>query len=53
MGDIRVIGHSPSAGFVITVIVDHVDHSEINPWKTSGVDLHSYQAGLEGKDGAS
>jgi hypothetical protein len=28
---------------VITVIVDHVDHSGINAWKTSGADLRAYQ----------
>ncbi|HEX4702866.1 MAG TPA: hypothetical protein VH352_12110 [Pseudonocardiaceae bacterium] len=48
-GDIRVIGRSPSAGFVITVIVDHVDHSGINAWKTSGADLRAYQERAEGK----
>jgi hypothetical protein len=42
-GDIRIIGYSSSAGFVITVIVDHVDHSGINAWKTSGADLRAYQ----------
>jgi hypothetical protein len=47
-GDIRVIGHSPSAGFVITVIIDHVDHSGINAWKTSGADLHAYRERREG-----
>jgi len=41
--DIRVIGHSRSAGFVITIIVDPVDHSGINAWKTNGADLRAYQ----------
>ena len=46
-GDIRIIGYSPAAGFVITVIIDHVDHSGINAWKTTGADLRAYSAGLE------
>jgi hypothetical protein len=46
-GDIRIVGHSPSAGFVITVIIDHVDHSGVNAWKTSGADLRAYQASVE------
>ena len=52
-GDIRVIGYSPAAGFVITVIVDRVDHSGINAWKTSGGDLRAYREALEEEDGAS
>lgn len=52
-GDIRVIGYSPAAGFVITVIVDHVDHSGINAWKTSGADLRAYRAALGREDDAS
>jgi hypothetical protein len=46
-GDIRVIGHSRSAGFVITVIIDSVDHSGINAWKTNGADLRAYQEKLQ------
>jgi hypothetical protein len=42
-GDIRVVGYSHTAGFVITVIIDRVDHSGINAWKTSGTDLRAYQ----------
>jgi hypothetical protein len=48
-GDIRVIGHSPSAGFVITVIIDHVDHSGINAWRTTGADLRTYRLATEGR----
>ena len=47
-GDIRVIGYSPSAGFVVTVIIRFADHSGANAWKTSGADLHAYQQGKEG-----
>jgi hypothetical protein len=48
-GDIRVVGHSPSAGFVITVIIDHVDHSGINARRTSGADLRAYRLATEGR----
>ena len=51
-GDIRIVGYSPAAGFVITVIIDHVDHSGINAWKTSGADLRAYRAAAEGEDEA-
>lgn len=44
---IRLIGYSPTAGFVITVIVDPVDWAGVTAWKTRGVDLRSY---LEGKE---
>jgi hypothetical protein len=52
-GDIRVVGYSPAAGFVITVIIDQVDHSGINAWKTSGADLRAYRAARGGEDDAS
>ncbi len=45
-GAIRLIGYSPSAGFVVTVIVDPVDEAGITAWKARGVDLRSYY--LEG-----
>ena len=44
---IRLIGYSPTAGFVITVIVDPVDWAGVTAWKTRGADLRSY---LEGKE---
>jgi hypothetical protein len=40
--DIRVIGYSDSAGFVITVIIGRKDHLGLNAWKTSGADLRAY-----------
>jgi hypothetical protein len=46
-GAIRLIGYSPTAGFVITVIVDPVDWAGVTAWKTRGADLRSY---LEGKE---
>jgi len=42
-GDIRVIGYSHSAGFVITVIIGRGDHLGLNAWKTSGADLRAYR----------
>jgi hypothetical protein len=47
-GDIRVIGYSPSAGFVVTVVIRFTDRSGVNAWKTSGADLRAYQEGKEG-----
>lgn len=44
---IRLIGYSPTAGFVITVIIDPVDWAGVTAWKTRGADLRSY---LEGKE---
>jgi len=46
-GYIRLVGYSPSAGFVLTVIVDPVDNSGVTAWKTRGADLRDY---LEAKD---
>ena len=40
---IRVIGYSPSAGFVITVIATRSDHAGVTAWKTSGADLRAYE----------
>ncbi len=42
----RLIGYSPGAGFVLTVIVDPEDSSGVTAWRTRGVDLRHY---LEGK----
>jgi hypothetical protein len=44
-GAIRLIGYSPGAGFVLTVIVDPVDWAGITAWKARGVDLRSYLEG--------
>ena len=41
-GAIRLIGYSPTAGFVITVIVTPSDHAGVTAWKTSGADLRAY-----------
>lgn len=46
-GAIRVIGYSPSAGFVITVIVTPTHHAGATAWKTRGIDLRLYQGGDE------
>ena len=42
---IRLIGYSPGAGFILTVIVDPVDWAGITAWKARGVDLRSYLEG--------
>lgn len=44
---IRLIGYSPGAGFVLTVIIDPQDRSGVTAWKTRGADLRHY---LERKD---
>ncbi|GEP40659.1 hypothetical protein NPS01_43220 [Nocardioides psychrotolerans] len=43
----RLIGYSPAAGFVLTVIIDPHDLSGVTAWKTRGVDLRDY---LDRKD---
>jgi hypothetical protein len=45
LGAIRLIGYSPSAGFVLTVIIDPVDKAGITAWKTRGADLRNYLGG--------
>ncbi|WP_239375856.1 hypothetical protein [Frankia sp. Cj5] len=44
-GAIRLVGYSPSAGFVLTVIIDSVDKAGITAWKTRGADLRDYLEG--------
>ena len=43
-GAIRIIGYSPSAEFVITVIATPSDHAGVTAWKTSGADLRAYES---------
>ncbi len=40
---IRVIGYSPSAGFVVTVIATRSDRAGVTAWKTTGTDLREYE----------
>lgn len=49
-GYLRLIGYSPSAGFVLTVIIDPVDHSGVTAWKTRGADLRDYLESKEAGD---
>ncbi|WP_206442890.1 hypothetical protein [Candidatus Protofrankia californiensis] len=35
-GTIRLVGYPPSAGFVLTVIIDPVDKAGITAWKIRG-----------------
>ncbi len=38
----RLIGYSPSAEFVFTVIIDPEDSSGVTAWKTRGINLRHY-----------
>ena len=40
---LRIIGYSPTAGFVLTVIATRPHHAGVTAWKTSGADLRSYE----------
>ena len=42
VGYARIIGYSPSAGFVLTVIADPADNSGVTAWKARGADLRDY-----------
>lgn len=42
-GAIRIIGYSPSAGFVLTVIATRSDHAGATAWKSTGADLRAYE----------
>ncbi|MDQ2707703.1 MAG: hypothetical protein M3Z25_08745 [Actinomycetota bacterium] len=47
-GAMRVVGYSPSAGFVLTVIVLEVDgeYWGVTAWKTTGAERRGYQEGM-------
>lgn len=42
-GAIRIVGYSPGAGFVITVIATGGTHAGVTAWKSSGIDLRDYE----------
>lgn len=42
MAHTRLIGCSPGAGFVLTVIIDPQDSSGVTAWKTRGADVRHY-----------
>lgn len=42
-GAVRIIGYSPSAGFVITIITTGTTHAGVTAWKSSGADLRDYE----------
>ena len=46
-GASRIVGYSPSAGFVITVIALRLDEDlwGVSAWKTSGAERRDYQGG--------
>jgi len=43
-GAVRIIGYSPTAGFIVTVIATPSDHAGVTAWKTSGADLREYES---------
>lgn len=49
-GYMRLIGHSPSAGVVLTVIIDPYDCSGVTAWISSGADLWRYVVRTESRD---
>ena len=49
-GHLRIVGYSPSARFVLTVIVDPKDSSGVTAWQTHGADLRDYLEGKEARD---
>ena len=50
-GYTRLIGHSPSAGAVLTVIIDPHDGSGVTAWIARGADLRHYLDSKESRDG--
>lgn len=42
-GAIRLVGFSPTAGFVVTVIITRTTHAGATAWKSSGADLRDYE----------
>jgi len=42
-GAVRIIGFSPSAGFVVTVIATGGMHAGVAAWKSSGADLREHE----------
>ncbi len=46
-GAIRIIGYSPSAGFVVTVIATGGARAGVTAWKSSGADLRDYEGQSE------
>jgi hypothetical protein len=49
-GYLRVIGYSPSAGAVLTVILRPDDHSGVTAWRTRGADLRAYLDSVQRED---
>ncbi|MGH3902761.1 MAG: hypothetical protein ACRDTE_00950 [Pseudonocardiaceae bacterium] len=44
-GAIRIVGYSPAAGFVLTVVAARIDDElwGVTAWKTTGAERRSYQ----------
>ncbi len=51
-GAIRVVGYSPAAGLVLTVIADRVEGElwGVTAWKTTGAERRSYQEEADDDD---
>jgi len=51
-GAIRVVGYSPAAGFVLTVIADRLEGElwGVTAWKTTGAERRSYQEEADDDD---
>jgi hypothetical protein len=47
VGYLRVIGYSPTAEVVLTVIIRPSDHSGVTAWRTRGADLRAYLDGRQ------
>ena len=50
VGYTRLIGHSPSAGAVLTVIIDPHDGSGVTAWIARGTDLRHYLHSKESRN---
>lgn len=42
-GAVRIVGYSPTAGFVIRIISTGTTHAGVTAWKSSGADLRDYE----------
>lgn len=50
-GAVRIVGYSPAAGFVVTVIAVRVDDElwGVTAWKTTGAERREYQEANRGE----
>jgi plasmid stability protein len=50
-GAVRIIGYSPSAGFVVMIIATGSTHAGVTAWKSSGADLRDHEGQRRGARG--